>query len=259
VDGAISKNNFPKATFRCYFQKDEFQLCRKYQMTNQVPFSEPISFGTDNFADNPEPRCPCLLLLDISGSMSGNPIRELNDGLKIFRDELMADSLAAKRVEVAIVSFSPVSVVNDFQTADLFSPPNLTAQGDTPMGEAIERGLDLLSKRKETLRNNGIAFYRPWIFLITDGGPTDNWSNAASRVKEGETKKAFAFFAVGVEGARMDILSQMTTREPVKLKGLRFRDLFQWLSNSMKSVSHSKPGDTVPVQNPATPQGWATV
>lgn len=66
-------------------------------MTNQVPFSEPISFGTDNFADNPEPRCPCLLLLDVSGSMSGNPIRELNEGLKIFRDELMADPLAAKR------------------------------------------------------------------------------------------------------------------------------------------------------------------
>lgn len=228
-------------------------------MTDQVPFSESISFGTDNFADNPEPRCPCLLLLDVSGSMAGNPIRELNDGLTTFRDELMADPLAAKRVEVAIVSFGPVEVVNDFQTADLFSPPSLSAQGDTPMGEAIERGLDLLTKRKETLRNNGIAFYRPWVFLITDGGPTDNWSKSASQVNEGEEKKAFAFFSVGVEGARMDILNQISTREPLRLKGLRFRDLFTWLSNSMKSVSHSKLGDTVPVQNPATPQGWATV
>jgi uncharacterized protein YegL len=62
-----------------------------------------------------------------------------------------------------------------------------------------------------------------------------------------------------VEGARFDILSQIGTREPLKLKELRFRDLFIWLSKSLGSVSKSAVGDKVELENPATPSGWASV
>jgi uncharacterized protein YegL len=119
---------------------------------DQVPYTGQQPFAAAEFADNPEPRCPCLLLLDNSGSMAGRPISELNAGLTAFKEELAADSLAAKRVEVAVVSFGPVSVVNDFQTADVFQAPVLGPLGDTPMGAAIVQGLDMIEQRKAAYR-----------------------------------------------------------------------------------------------------------
>lgn len=215
-----------------------------------------IPFGAAEFADNPEPRCPCLLLLDTSHSMNGQPIKELNRGLITFKDELATDTLAMKRVEIAVITFGPVNVVTDFQTPDLFHPGELSTTGDTPMGAAIEQGLSMLRQRKDAYRANGISFYRPWVFLITDGAPTDSWQQAAQLVKEGESSKAFSFFSVAVAGANMDILTQISTRTPLKLDGLKFRELFAWLSSSLSGVSRSQVGQTVPLSSPA---GWAEV
>jgi uncharacterized protein YegL len=218
--------------------------------------SEQISFETNSFADNPEPRCPCVLLLDVSGSMSGRPLDELNAGLTVFKDELSADALAMKRVEVGIVTFGPVKVETPFTSAMTFYPPNLQSQGDTPMGAAITQALNLVEDRKRDYRANGISYYRPWVFLITDGAPTDSWQNAAAAIREGEASKKFAFFAIGVKDADMDKLRQISVREPLSLEGLKFRELFSWLSSSLRSVSRSTPGTDVPLE---APKGWASV
>lgn len=156
--------------------------------------SEQITFATSDFASNPEPRCPCILLLDVSGSMNGRPINELNAGLVTFRDELLADPLALKRVELGIVTFGPVHVEQPFTSAANFFPPILFAQGDTPMGAAITKALDMVEERKREYRANGISYYRPWIFLITDGAPTDEWQAAANKVFRGKKIKGLLSF-----------------------------------------------------------------
>lgn len=221
---------------------------------------EQVPFDASDFVDNPEPRCPCVLLLDTSGSMSGEPIAQLNAGLQVLREDLSADTLASRRVEMAVITFGPVRVENEFTTAAAFYPPELTASGDTPMGQAIVRAVEMLRARKGQYRANGAAYFRPWIFLITDGAPTDSWSAAAELLRQGDEKKEFLFFAVGVEGADMEKLKSISPpgRVPLKLRGLSFRELFSWLSNSLGSVSKSNPGDAIALVNPTAPGGWAT-
>ena len=192
--------------------------------------------------------------------MSGAPIKALNQGLQTFKDALTQDTLASKRVEIAIVTFdSQVHVVQDFVTADQYEPTSLNAGGATLMGTAILKGLDMVQERKEQYRQNGITYYRPWIFMITDGEPQgesrDIVDQASSRITNEEENKAVAFFGVGVERANMDRLKEITVREPVKLNGLNFSEMFIWLSASMQRVSHSKVDEQVELP----PLGWGTV
>ncbi|MBG0743417.1 MAG: VWA domain-containing protein [Cylindrospermopsis raciborskii KL1] len=212
------------------------------------------------FAENPEPRCPCVLLLDTSGSMQGDRIEALNQGLLSFKDELVKNTLAARRVEVAIVTFdSHVNVVQDFVTVDQFTPPILTAQGLTTMGAGINKSLEIIQERKSQYRANGIAYYRPWIFMITDGEPQGEIDEvieqATQRLRGDESNKKVAFFTVGVENANMDRLHQIAVRTPLKLKGLNFVEMFVWLSASMSAVSHSQLEEQVALP----PIGWGSI
>ncbi len=219
-----------------------------------------MGVGLPEFVENPENRCPVVLLLDTSGSMAGEPIRALNRGLTVFQEAVQEDEQAALRVEVAIVAFGPVRLVQDFVTIDQFVPPELEANGLTPMGEAVDYALDLLESRKETYRTSGIQYYRPWVFLITDGAPNLNspWQRAAQRIKEAEGNRKLSFFAVGVQGADIDTLRQIVTleRPPMLLHGLDFKSMFVWLSDSMRRVSSSTVGGEMVALPPV---GWGQI
>lgn len=220
------------------------------RLKSQVPFDdgddgegEEYSLETEAIEEeNFEPRCACLLLLDTSGSMSGGPIRELNEGIQDFKRELENDELAALRVEPAIVTFSStVETVAEFGTVDRFNPPLLQTGGATMMGAGILKAITMIEERKRYYDKHALERWRPWIWLITDGGPTDQWREAARQVHEGVKEGRFLFFAVGTGGANFSTLGEISVMPPVKLKEASFGKMFQWLSRSMRSVSRSSP------------------
>jgi uncharacterized protein YegL len=217
------------------------------------------SIRDEDLIRNKEQRSPCILLLDTSASMRGAPIQELNDGLKLFEEEVKKDPLAAVRCEIAIVSFGGVAqMVQDFVTADEFTAPVLDAAGDTPMGAAINLSLDSLRQRKSSYRENGVNYTRPWVFVISDGAPTDEgWEKAAERLREEERNKGVIVFPIGVQGAALNVLQQLsTTNSPLRLQGLKFKEFFVWLSTSQQRVSAGKAGGQA--QLPST-QGWSEI
>ena len=212
------------------------------------------------FADNPEPRCACVLLLDTSGSMFGEPIEALNYGVATYIETLRGDPLASLRVETAIVSFnSSVTLEQDFATADAVAPVSLSVTGITSTASGVNYALDLITARKQVYRDAGVAYYRPWIILITDGASTDDEDQmraAAQRVHQAEDAKQVAFFCVGVEGALMSELNALAPRGARSLKGLAFDEFFEWLSASMTRVSSSRVDDEISLPNPS---GWAAL
>ena len=221
-------------------------------MSNLFKLDEAVEF-----AENPEARCACVLLLDTSGSMQGTAIDALNQGLWAFKEDLMKNSLASRRVEVAVVTFdSDVKVVHEFVTADSFEPPTLTAQGLTHLGAGIHLALDMIQARKALYRTHGVAYYRPWIFMVTDGEPQGEpeqiIEQVTQRLKQDEVNKRVAFFPVGVENANLDRLGQISVRTPIKLTGLNFTEMFLWLSASMTAVSHSQMDEQIALP----PVGW---
>lgn len=191
--------------------------------------------------ENPSPRCPCLLVLDTSGSMAGEPITQLNQGVQQFIQALQEDEIASYSVEVAILAAGGhVEKIIPFTTAEqLDYVSTFTAQGATPLGEAVEQGLKMLDERKREYQRNGVAYYQPWLVVISDGSPTDSWQNAASQARNLAENKKLVSLMVGVNDADMTKLGQFSNRPALKLDGLRFGDFFQWLSASMSRVSAS--------------------
>lgn len=214
------------------------------------------------------PKVATVLLLDISGSMTeNNKIGQLNSGLKFFKDDVMKDELAAKRIDLAVVTFGgEVKVMHDFSSIENFDPPTLSSYADTPMGAAIFKAVELVEERKKYYKSKGINYYRPWIFMITDGEPTDMkegseiWNRVVKEVKDGEENKKFLFFAVGVEPANMEILKKIASpnRAPVRLMQGQFRKMFEWLSKSQSKVSASKIGEKIKLESPEK-AGWGDI
>ena len=197
-----------------------------------------VGSDTADFAATAEARVPCVIICDTSGSMTGAPIIELNDGLQVLYEELGKDPIASVAVDVAVVTFGgTVEVAQPFATVESSFVPSLTANGDTPMGAGVSLALEILNEQKQYYNDHGIPRRRAWAFLISDGSPTDEWLTAAAQALNLQDRESLILYAIGVQGADMKMLARFSKTEPFALKGLHFAELFRWVSKSMSTAS----------------------
>jgi len=229
-------------------------------------------------ADNPTTRVPVCMVLDCSPSMSGEtrygapieqmnprPIDALNEGIRHFFTTVKEDDRARWAVEIAIVAFSGTAeMVLDFASIDRQTIPTLEVEmrnGGTSIGTAVRLGLELVDNRKKKYKKAGTTYFQPWLVLMTDGYPTDKTHfEIAEEVSRRVMDKKLTVFPIGIgKAADLNVLKMFSPkRDPLRLKGLRFQEFFEFLSNSVVAVSHSTPQDPAELDYASGPQakGW---
>jgi uncharacterized protein YegL len=216
-----------------------------------------------DYSTNPNQRTPCVLVLDASYSMTAKAssgktaIEALNEGIKALEYALKNDEAALTRVQLSIVIVGgptdDAEILMDWTDVSNFTAFPLTAGGRTPLGKGIQLGLDLIEEGKQNLRSQGISYTRPWLLIMSDGAPTDEaslWNAASNECRQAEAEKKVEVFCIGVEGADLTKFRGLSHKPPLMLDGVKFEELFQWLSESLSAASQSRPGDTL--QLPST-------
>ena len=207
-----------------------------------------------DLANNPTRRIPICLVLDTSYSMRATfpdgtrAIDELNAGVDQFLGALLGDEVAKYAAEVAVISFNKeVKILHQFGPLDEVRFKPLIATGATKMGEAMTQAIDLVQARKKQYKDYGISYYQPWIVLMTDGAPTDDITLATEKVKKYVSKKKLMVYSIAIgPEAKLEALNSLSPgQSPKKLQGLKFRELFAWLSASVQRISQSMPGEVV--------------
>lgn len=183
-------------------------------------------------------RLPVYLLLDTSGSMFGEPIEAVKNGVQVLVSTLRQDPYALETAYLSIITFdSTAQQVTPLTELSAFQQPNLRASGCTALGEALA----LLAKRadqevtKTTPDQKGD--WKPLVFIMTDGEPTDDLNNGLAEFKKGKWGMVVAC-AAGA-GANTDTLRKITecvvsldTADSATIKAF-----FKWVSASVSSGS----------------------
>jgi uncharacterized protein YegL len=214
------------------------------------------------FKDNSSQRTPCVVVVDGSGSMDGGPINNLNEALKAFEAALKEDDEASVRVQVQIIRLGDddeANVLTDWVDAIDFVAPTVEANGTTPLGKAVDLAMSEIQTQKERYKQNAIPYTRPWLFVFTDGEPTDDWQDVAERCKLEQAQKRFVLFPIAVgETAPTGVLQAFCgpERKVLRTGDVKFREMFLWLAASLAATSRSVPGQQVALPDPSS---WLNV
>jgi uncharacterized protein YegL len=207
-------------------------------MSNSNPFQ---AEAVQNYAQ----KCCVALVLDTSGSMDGQGISQLNQGIQAFFDEIRNDTAnLGQKLEIGVITFdTTVERICEPKLAEFIDLPALAAQGSTRMVDGVREGINMVRQRKDWYKSTGQRYYRPWIIMITDGAPDDDQKGhlmaLASEIQQGMEKKEFCFMAIGVDGAEVSVLQTISNSEipPRMISGLKFAAFFKWLSSTIADVA----------------------
>jgi uncharacterized protein YegL len=200
---------------------------------------------------NYEQKCPLVLVLDLSFSMVGEPLRELNDALNTLKQDILNDPLLSSRMELAIVGFHDnAELLRDF---DLVLPdhkmPHLREKGTTNMEAGLRLAFDLVEDRKEYYKNGGQQYYRPIVVLFSDGAPnTENdIVRLDSDIQQLSDQKKVMFLPFGIGAgcdmqtlAKLGPIGQDGKGQAYRLKDIAgFSEVFKFLSASVSAALKS--------------------
>jgi uncharacterized protein YegL len=159
---------------------------------------------------------------------------------------------------VLVISFggdNNVERMGDWTDAMDFTAPSLQAGGMTPLGTAMKCALDEIESEKAQMRSAGVSYKRPIVMLLSDGEPTDEWQQVAAECKAAEASHKVNVMPIGIGAqANRAVLGAFSAKGALNLSGLRFKELFIWLSRSIRAVSRAPTGGTVQL-NPV--DSWA--
>ena len=195
-----------------------------------------LKLHDSELANNPNTRIPICIALDVSGSMDGKKIDELNRGVNIFLKTIFEDEITRYSADIAILTFGgTVEKVLDFGAVEDIKLPKFLARGGTPMGEAVLEALDMLEDRKKQYQKNAVTYWQPWLVLMTDGAATDGEHTLPNKVAMAAEKtcdlvknKKLTLFSIIIEPGTSDELEKFCGKL-APLDGVKFEEFFVWL------------------------------